>query len=385
MSNRVASLLAFLALATSCGGSATPAALCAADDTARCFGIQQACSVVEGAAVCGACPSGEAAIEDGTCAALTGTPLHHEFPTQTTSNGQEVIGLCRSWTLGNEEDLWVTALEIEQDELSHHSNWTFVPDTLYTGDDGIWPCADRDYHQLNAAVAGGVIYAQSTQAVHEVQQFPEGAAIRIPAHSRIISDIHLLNLSGATREGNMAITLYSIPRAEVTVPLTPFHIDYLALDIPPHQTSRFTTTCDLAANWEATAGAPLSVRLFYSLPHTHILGSRVFLEAVGGAHDGESLLDVVGQPGEARGLRYTPPIDLSDMTGLRFGCEFENPRAESVGWGFGDQEMCEMLGFIESPLAFEGTVHETTTTGTDGPIATHEGPCTIQFVPWDGH
>jgi hypothetical protein len=384
MSNRSLAWVAALMM-TSCGGSAPAESPCSAADRSRCFGIQQACGIEAGEAACMGCPVGEAAAENGTCAPITGTPMHHEFPSQVTENGQEVLSLCRSWTLNNEEDLWVTAFELEQNELSHHSNWTFVPDTLYPGEDGIWPCADRDYHQLNAAVAGGVIYAQSTQAVHEVQQFPEGAAIRIPAHARIISDIHLLNLSGARREGNMAITLYTIPFADVTVPLTPFHIDYLALDIPPHQTSRFTTTCDLATDWEVASGAPLSVRLFYSLPHTHILGSRVFLEAVGGVHDGESLLDVAGQPGEARGLRYAPPIDLSDMTGLRFGCEFENPRDDTVGWGFGDQEMCEMLGFIESPLAFEGTVHETTMTGTDGDIATHEGPCTVQLLPWDGH
>ncbi len=387
MSNRRLSVIAALGLLASCGDSPAtpPLTACAPADAAHCYGIQQACSLETGEPACEPCGVGLGATADGTCAALTGTPIHHEFPNQITENGEEVLSLCRSWTIDNAEDLWVTAFELEQHELSHHSNWTFVPDTLYTGPDGIWPCADRDYHTLNAAVAGGVIYAQSTQAVHEVQQFPEGAAIRIPAHARIISDIHLLNLSGARVDGNMAITLYTIPRADVTVPLTPFHIDYHALDLPPHQTSRFTTTCDLASNWQITAGAPLSMRLFYSLPHTHALGSRVFLEAVGGVHDGETLLDVVGQPGEARGLRYDSPIDLSDITGLRFGCEFENPRAENVGWGFGDQEMCEMLGFIESPLAFEGTVHETTVTGADGAIATREGPCTIQFIPWEGH
>ena len=47
---------------------------------------------------------------------------------------------------------------------------------------------------------------------------------------------------------------------------------------------------------------------------------------VGGAHDGESILDVYGYNGEARGILHDPPIDLSDITGLRFGCEFENPR-----------------------------------------------------------
>src|SRR5205807_9881722 len=49
------------------------------------------------------------------------------------------------------------------------------------------------------------------------------------------------------------------------------------------------------------------------------------------------------------------PIYLAGADGLRFGCEFENPRDASVHWGFGDQEMCEYLGFAESGRSEEHT------------------------------
>jgi hypothetical protein len=112
---------------------------------------------------------------------------------------------------------------------------------------------------------------------------------------------------------------------------------------------------------------------------------RVFLEAIGGPLDGHSLLDVVGSPGEARGVAYQPPIDLTGTTSLRFGCEFDNPRDESVKWGFGDQEMCEMLGFAESKAVFEGSANTQIGMGTEGAMATFEGNCSMLWLNWAEH
>ena len=78
-----------------------------------------------------------------------------------------------------------------------------------------------------------------------------------------------------------------------------------------------------------------------------------------------------------------PPIDLAGSQGLRFGCEFENPRDERVGYGIGDQEMCEMLGFAESPLVFETTVRSNVPDGTDGAVQKFTGPCSILTIVWD--
>ncbi len=368
--------LACLSCTTAPPGSAT----CAAADVARCLGTQQACDPTGGAATCERCDPGEHASAQGLCEPISGTALRHDFPDQTIAAGSESLHNCRSWTLNNAEDLWVTAVELTQHEASHHSNWTYVPDTMYDGADGIWPCTDRGYDQLSAAVAGGVGSAESTHAVHEVQAFPEGAAVRIPAHSRIVSDIHLLNVTTAEVTGHVTLSLYTLPRAEVVTPLTPFHITYQDLALPPRSRSRYEASCEIASGYQANEGSPHHMRLFYSLPHTHALGTRVFLSAVGGPRDGEVLLDVMGTPGEARGIAYAEPIDLTGVTSLHFGCEFENPRAEVVHWGFQDQEMCEMLGFIESPLAFESRIEATDTMGMDGTTPTFSGPCSTLFV-----
>ncbi len=356
---------------------------CSAAGIEGCIQNQQACERTGSEETCVVCEAGRYAAPSGSCDPIVGEATRHEFDEFSVKGGEEVSGLCQSWTLGNETELWINAVELEQDEASHHSNWTFVPDTKYEGPDGVWPCDERGYDQLGAAVAGGVLYAQSTQAAREVQKFPDGAAVRVPPHARIIGDVHLLNTGTETVTGKVAMTLYAIPAAEVTAKLAPFHMTYEGLAIPPLASSRFHGSCKLDEQFETQVGAPLSMRLFYALPHTHALGRRFFLEAVGGPRDGERLFDVTGYNGEPRGRLYPEPIDLTGITGLAFGCEFENPRDETIHYGIGDQEMCEMLGFIESSVAFESRIDVAEPDGKDGDMQVFTGPCSTLMIPWD--
>lgn len=347
----------------------------------ECLVNQQTCGLEGGQPTCMPCPSGQYASGEG-CLAVGGTALSHDFPEFSTASGEEIKGMCRSWTLGNATELWVNAVELEQDESSHHSNWMFVPETEFVGPDGVWPCAERNYSQLTAALSGGVLYAQSTQAQREVQKFPDGVVVRIPPMARVISDVHILNVTTAEVTGHARLTIYSIPEEEVTVKLTPFHVTYDELAIPPHATSRFTGECELDSYFQQLTGAPFAPQVYYLLPHTHALGTRFFLEVAGGPNDGQSLIDVHGFNGEARGRQYTPPIDLSGATGLRFGCEFTNPRDVEVNWGFGDQEMCEALGFADSPVVFESRISEANPAGMDGDKPLFTGPCSTLALPW---
>jgi len=239
---------------------------CDAAGAATCLTTQQACRLKGGQPTCIACGEGSYANKAGTCAPIGGTRLAHAFGEFTTNPGQEVRGMCRSWTLGNATDLWVQSVELVQNEASHHSNWLFVPETSFDGPDGMWKCADRGYDELTAALAGGVLYAQSTQATHEVQRFPDGAAIHLPAHARIISDIHLLNAGSTPITGHASLAVYSLDPSEVKHPLMPFHMTYQALTIPPRATSRFTGSCPLNDAFQSAFGTPFDAKLYYAVP-----------------------------------------------------------------------------------------------------------------------
>ncbi|MFT3773959.1 MAG: hypothetical protein QM820_51985 [Minicystis sp.] len=349
---------------------------------AQCLANQQGCVETSTGAVCQACAAGTYAASTGTCEAIVGTPLSHEFPDVTAEAGEEVLWQCRSWTLDNDTELWVNAVELTQTEDSHHSNWTYVPEDEYTGPDGIWPCGDRSYDFYAGVAAGGLVYAQSTQAPHEVQRFPAGTVIRIPPRSRIISDIHVLNTTPEKVTGHAKLTLYTLPEADVKVKLTSFHVEYDALNILPQATTRFIGQCAVGPDVAKATGAPFAPKVYYLLPHTHTLATGFFAEILGGPNDGQRLLDLGSYNGDAHGVSFDPPIDMAGSDGFRFACQYTNPGTASVGWGVGSQEMCELFGFADTTSFFQSRVNTGTDAGKDGDVQLFTGTCDTQvFAP----
>lgn len=359
--------------------TSTPTGSACASLADTCAAGQQGCVEDSAGAHCEACPAATYASPKGTCEKITGTPLSHDFPDQTVMAGQEITGLCRSWTMNNETEIWMNASELQQSEDSHHSNFTWVPDTTFTGPDGIWPCGDRKWDIYSAVAVGGLVFAQSTQATHGAMAFAAGAAVRIPPHARIISDIHLLNTSTADVTGHATLTLYQLDAAAVSTKLSSWHVEYDALNIPPHASARFTGRCSVAADVKAKVGT-FAPKLYYLLPHTHTLETAFTVEVLGGKKDGTSLLDLGAFNGEPHGKMFDPPVDISDADGVTFACQYRNTRDQTVGWGFGANEMCELFGFAADSPYFQSRVNTGTAAGTDGEVQLFDGDCVTDQV-----
>jgi hypothetical protein len=274
---------------------------------------------------------------------------------------------------------------MDNDGGYHHSNWFFVPE-----DHMGWPttpwrnCYSEGFNEVAAAIAGGVIYAQSTQVRHELQKFQDGAAVHIPPRSRIITVTHLLNYQIEELTTGLRLALYTLPRAEVVKPLTPAQLAYSDLRIPAKSVSWFRGTCDIAASYaDLFPAETFDLKLHYVLPHYHDLGAGFEVSIVGGPRDGELIVDGGAFSSDPFGFTFDPPIDLTGATGLHFGCRFDNPRDKVVRWGIGDQEMCEALLFFESPMAFSAGVGETTSeTVVDGEKV-FSGECAVAGFPFD--
>ncbi len=310
--------------------------------------------------------------------------LEREISTVSLRPGEEIDQLCQSWTLDNPTELWVSNVRMQNGGMYHHSNWFYVPDDKYPQPDGAWPCSDGNFSELDAAIVGGYLFAQSTQVADESQTFADGVAVRIPPWSRVIGASHLLNTSDEPVSTSMTMRIDTITREDVRVRLTPGRLQYVDLRLEPRARSAFTMDCDLADNHQRVMGTPLTYKVHYALPHFHGLGRNARLEVLGGPSAGLDIYDVMGH-GMSWGRGFDPPIDLAGATGLRFTCAYDNPRDVAVGWGIGDQEMCVTAIFAETDLAIEATVTRNsavTGTGTDGTIE-HAGPCTILGVPWN--
>jgi hypothetical protein len=74
---------------------------------------------------------------------------------------------------------------------------------------------------------------------------------------------------------------------------------------------------------------------------------------------------------------------MTGAEGYRFGCDYNSDRSDTVGWGLGDQEMCELLGFAESNVGFETAVTATEEVGMDGDVRLFTAPCSTIAFAWD--
>jgi hypothetical protein len=299
---------------------------------------------------------------DETTPCEPGACLEHGFGAVTLEPYQERDGVCLSWTIGNDQALNVNALRATNEGAYHHSNWFWVPETVWDVPDGEWLCSDHDFSELKAAIEGSALFAQSTQTTDETQRFLPGAAVAIPPRSRLMSELF-------TR-------LELLSESELTTPLTPFRLNYGDLDIPPESSAVHAAECDLADLYENVTGYPYEMKLHYLLPHFHALGTAFSLEVAGGDRDGELLYEVRDAYGHPLGHTFEEPVDLTGTTGLEFACEHTNPTSETVGFGIGDQEMCVALGFVDGRFRFDSQVGETTTAEIDSDgVAQRRGDC----------
>lgn len=295
-----------------------------------------------------------------------------EFPALDAAAGAEVLDVCQSVTLGNDEPIFVNAVEMAAGPAWHHSNWFYVPDTKFDGPDGTWTCSSRNFDEVAAGGAGGVLFAQSTQSTGETQQFPAGAAIRIPPHSRVVGGLHLVNASTSGVHTAITLTLDLIPESQVAVRLKALALEYYRLDIPAHARSRFTGHCD------SQGGVPFDFSIYYILPHYHRFGTGMTLAADGPAGFAPIFENSAGV-GEAWGRTLDPPMDVRGQTRLDFSCGFNNTTDAPLSWGNAGGEMCVLLAYTDSPAVWAGGVFQTNAVvGTDGNgVILNEGPCGV--------
>lgn len=319
-----------------------------------------------GLAACG----GPAGADAGADAARPAFEATHTFPAIALEAGGEVQNVCQSWTLNNPEPLWVSAVTMDAEEGWHHSNWMFVPEDAFEGPDGTWPCSERSFSEISAALAGGaVFFAQSTQSTHEEMRFPPGAAYEIPAFSRVVGSVHLINFGASPIESSLTFTIDPRPEAEIDTPLFPLAIDNRGIHIAPRGAAAAVTSCDFGA----LSGGAIDWSIYYVLPHYHALATEFRLDVVGGSRDGESVFTTALEVGDPLGAALDPPFDLTGATGLRMRCAYQNTGTSEVTYGpSASDEMCLVLAYTTAGRSIAGSATRETGTAPlpDGTVET---------------
>ena len=295
------------------------------------------------------------------CASDTGsgdpTALQtYEFGPYALEPGQEVTKDCVQITLHNEDYLFINSVELTTGAGFHHSNWFWVPETTFAGEDGTFDCDSRNYNEATAAIFGGVLFAQSTQSPHEVQAFPTGMAIKIPPHAKLFTQIHLLNPADAPLAISPKIAIQPMLEADVTTLMAGISFENQALGLPPMMASRFTVECNIGERHQAIFGRAPDFNIYYALAHYHSKGTKLTVEAVKPTGESTVVFTTQNKVGDVLGGPVDPAFSMSGYTKLRMSCEFLNQTSKVIRWGVGDQEMCVFLAFSDSPYNWGGGV-----------------------------
>ncbi|HLT36922.1 MAG TPA: hypothetical protein VK034_11575 [Enhygromyxa sp.] len=326
---------------------------------------------------------GEPGDGDGDDEQLEVVTISHQFESITLAPFQEDLP-CISWTIDNEQPLYVQAVTLANTGGFHHSNGFVVPEDLYDGPDGVWNCNERGFDTVEAAVKGTVLFGQSTQSYVEVQRFNPRAVIKIPTRHRVVAELHMLNLSPSEIDTALRISLDLLHPKDVETILTPFAMQYTDLELPPLSESRFRAECD---EYLLTANPNKSPFLMHwMLPHYHYLGNYFAVEVIGGSLDGMMLHEISGFSAEPVGKRFDPPLDLADAAGIRLTCGYDNWTDKIIGWGNGDQEMCILFGFVDFPVVTQASGISGAAIGEENGIPTFESDCFELVAPKpEGH
>lgn len=294
-----------------------------------------------------------ASVMAAACAS-EGATNRYEFGPFDIAAHQEVVNSCVQITLHNAAPVYVQSVELTTGPGFHHSNWLFVPETAFPGDDGVFRCSDRAYNEAIAAAYGGVLFAQSTQAPHEVQAFPAGIAVKIPERSKLVAQLHLLNPQDSALHVTPTIELAAVNPGSVSTVLSAISFEDQALGLPAHKQSRFSVDCDLEPTHTQRFGRAPDFKLYYALAHYHALGTGLTLEAIKPDGTATTVFTTAQRVGDSMGGPVTPVFDMTGYTRLRLSCDFTNPRDSVVAWGVGDQEMCVFLAFSDSDANWGG-------------------------------
>jgi hypothetical protein len=314
----------------------------------------------------------------GCDASPASQPVAHDFPELQAAPGEERNFVCQSWTLRNEQPIYVNKVSMVAGRGWHHSNWLYVPETSYPGPDDTWNCADRGYVLIDAAVRGGVFYTQSPEVQSETQAFNPGVAVVIPPHSKIVVELHLLNAAPTELSTHVHLEFDTLPPDSAQVKLAPLGFSYYPLALPPHAASAFGADCDLAAN--------LDFNIYSLTAHYHALGTGMRVEAYDHAGNGSLVYETSHRTGESLASVFATPFHVEGAEGIRFTCQYENPSDSTVGYGpSAATEMCVLYGFTDSDTRWLGSVPASPASVSLGTDTAHvqrfTGKCGVIALP----
>lgn len=243
-----------------------------------------------------------------------------------------------------------------QPEGVHHMDIMVLSLTGLAIPNGTYDCAEL-YEAHPELMESGIFLYAAQRAEQEIL-LPEGVAAVLPPRLQVMHEIHYINTTSEPAAVWSRVNAYKVPHSTVEQQIWGFTVRDAHLEVPAHAEHTEWTRCVMNRD----------VDVLFMSSHTHELGRRVQIRRFDGTTVSEPHLYENTDWHAPALLQFDTPLHVAAGTGFEFRCEFDNPRDETVRWGFrAIDEMCQMaLVFTPGDMSAECEVVET----SDGVIDT---------------
>ena len=174
-----------------------------------------------------------------------------------------------------------------------------------------------------------------TQTPEVDYSFPPGVALQMPPGTGFDFNVHSVNRSGATRQGEVYVNLHTIDSAAVLYKATPRSFSNTNIFLPPLQTTTITRTMRFTQN--------TNIVQLWAHSHQRMIEFKVL--GVGGAHNGE-LLYYTNDWEHPALLTLTTPLRFLAGDSLRMITTWHNPTSQAIQYGLRSVDEMQLLFYI---------------------------------------
>jgi hypothetical protein len=279
---------------------------------------------------------------DTSTTATSSTTTETTSTTDTTSTtvapGEWTTLIDGTWELpGGTEGYWCARKTIQQDTYVKAFRALAPPGTHHTlliqekggKPDGEFACG--------ATLGADMLHASGVGTDDLV--FPEGVAVKIPAGTQLMLNLHLFNVQSTSIAGVSGTLVQVVPASEVQ------HIAQMELggtaniSVPPNGTQTVEGVCTF----------PNAATLTTVWPHMHQYGThmKVTYEGASGA---KVLHDAPYSFGDQKNHQIDP-LAVAPGEVVRIQCTYANPTSQTINWGdSSNAEMCFAGLYTYPPL-----------------------------------
>ena len=215
-----------------------------------------------------------------------------------------------------QEDTYIKAFRAQAPQGTHHTLLLRTPSPVPDGEQACGPTLGAD--MLHASGVGS-----------DDLTFPDGVAVKVPAGTQLMLNLHLFNTTAGPLSGVSATLVQTMKASDVTQVAELVLGGSTQISVPPngsqtvHATCTFQSTATISTVW----------------PHMHMIGTHMKV-TYQGASGTKVLEDAPYSFSDQKNYPITP-VTVAPGENILIDCTYQNPTSQTIYWGDSSKsEMC---------------------------------------------